>query len=144
MSALEVLKTMRAQLDETIAMLERTALADADVPKKRGVGRPKKEKVEKSDTDSSAEKKKRVLTPEHLAKMKAGREAAKAKRDAEKAAAAAEKDGEEAASLSHAPDLNTSVDASSVSDGGSAAGGKIAPKKTFLKRKAASVAGSDA
>jgi hypothetical protein len=135
MTSLEVLKVMRAQLDEAIAMLERSSVEDA--PKKRGPGRPKKEKGEKSESEAS-EKPKRVMTPEHLAKMKAGREAAKAKRDAERAAAAAaEKDGEEAAGLMSEREhsLDTSIDASSVSDGGGAAGGRAPEKKLILKRK---------
>ena len=46
------------------------------------------------------EKPKKVLSPEHLAKMKAGREAKKAAKDAEKAAAEAEAKGESPIALS--------------------------------------------
>jgi hypothetical protein len=48
----------------------------------------------------AAEKPKKVLSPEHLAKLKAGREAKKAAKDAEKAAAEAEAKGESPISLS--------------------------------------------
>lgn len=41
-------------------------------------------------TDGAVSKPKKVLTPEHLAKLKAGREAKKAQKDAEKASAEAE------------------------------------------------------
>jgi len=45
---------------------------------------PKDDHGSVSDAGSSASKPKKTLTPEHLAAMKAGREAAKAKKDAEK------------------------------------------------------------
>ena len=48
----------------------------------------------------AAEKPKKVLSPEHLAKLKAGREAKKAAKDAEKAAAEAEAKGESPIALS--------------------------------------------
>ena len=47
--------------------------------------------------EPKAEKPKKVLSPEHLAKMKAGREAKKAAKDAEKAAAGTESSSDEAA-----------------------------------------------
>lgn len=57
------------------------------------------------------EKPKKVLSPEHLAKMKAGREAKKAAKDAEKAAAEAEGKGESPIALSPAAPAEAPVKA---------------------------------
>lgn len=68
------------------------AKAKREADKAAGIETPKKEKKAKSDSESSdsasttSSKTKRILTEEQKAKMKAGREAAKAKREAEKAA----------------------------------------------------------
>jgi hypothetical protein len=59
---------------------------------------PADEAAEDADGESKPEKPKKVLSPEHLAKMKAGREAKKAAKDAEKEAAkSAEGSSDEAA-----------------------------------------------
>ena len=59
----------------------------------------------------AAEKPKKVLSPEHLAKLKAGREAKKAAKDAEKAAAEAEAKGESPIALSPAAPAEVPVKA---------------------------------
>ena len=59
----------------------------------------------------AAEKPKKVLSPEHLAKLKAGREAKKAAKDAEKAAAEAEAKGESPIALSPAEPAEAPVKA---------------------------------
>ena len=59
----------------------------------------------------AAEKPKKVLSPEHLAKLKAGREAKKAAKDAEKAAAEAEAKGESPIALSPAAPAEAPVKA---------------------------------
>ena len=60
---------------------------------------------------AAAEKPKKVLSPEHLAKLKAGREAKKAAKDAEKAAAEAEAKGESPIALSPAAPAEAPVKA---------------------------------
>jgi len=59
----------------------------------------------------AAEKPKKVLSPEHLAKLKAGREAKKAAKDAEKAIAEAEAKGESPIALSPAAPAEAPVKA---------------------------------
>jgi hypothetical protein len=114
-SVLPRLLAMQRELNALIAELQGTSSAPttpevkptADTPEapKKKVGRPKKvvsdedkEAAKKAgaeaaeainDAGSSApEKPKRVLSPEHLAKLKAGREARKERLKAEKAAEA--------------------------------------------------------
>jgi hypothetical protein len=97
-SPVERLIAMRRELDALIAEMQGGAPVPPAAPKK-GRGRPK---VEKADLDAAAAaggaaaeeiekaaKPKRVLTDEQKAKMKAGREAAKARKAAETEAAAA-------------------------------------------------------
>jgi hypothetical protein len=68
------------------------AKAKREADKAAGIETPKKEKKPKSDSETSdagsttSSKTKRVLTEEQKEKMKAGREAAKAKREADKEA----------------------------------------------------------
>jgi len=68
------------------------AKAKREADKAAGIETPKKEKKAKSDSESSdaasttSSKTKRILTEEQKAKMKVGREDAKAKREADKAA----------------------------------------------------------
>jgi hypothetical protein len=99
-SVLERLIAMRRELDDMIAELQSGAppVSPPAAPKKAR-GRPK---MEKTDLDAAAAaggeaaeeiekaattaKPKRVLSDEQKAKMKAGREAAKARKAAEKAA----------------------------------------------------------
>ncbi len=113
-SVLPRLLAMQRELNALIAELQGGSSAPStpevkpeaavpDAPKKRSPGRPKKVVSEEdkeaakkagaeaagaiSDAASSAsEKPKRVLSPEHLAKLKAGREARKERLKAEKAA----------------------------------------------------------
>jgi hypothetical protein len=98
-SPVERLIAMRHELDALIAELNGGAPIAPPAAPKKGRGRPK---VEKADLDAAAAaggaaaeeiekagKPKRVLTDEQKAKMKAGREAAKARKIAEADAAAA-------------------------------------------------------
>ena len=65
------------------------AKAKREADKAAGIETPKKEKKEKSDSETAStgsSKSKRTISDEQKAKMKAGREAAKAKREADKAA----------------------------------------------------------
>jgi hypothetical protein len=93
-SPVERLIAMRRELDDLIAEMQGGGAPGAP---KKARGRPK---VEKADLDAAAvaggvaaeeiekvAKPKRVLTEEQKAKMKAGREAAKARKGAEKDAA---------------------------------------------------------
>jgi hypothetical protein len=95
-SPVDRLIAMRHELDALIAEMQGDAVPAAP---KKGRGRPK---VAKADLDAAAEagaaageeiekaaKPKRVITDEQKEKMKAGREARKARIEAEKAAAAA-------------------------------------------------------
>jgi hypothetical protein len=96
-SPIERLIAMRSELDALIAELNGGAVPAAP---KKGRGRPK---IAKADLDAAAaaggeaaegivkaaDKPKRVLTDEQKAKMKAGREAAKARKAAEAEAAGA-------------------------------------------------------
>jgi len=99
-SPIERLIAMRHELDVVIAEMQ--GMAPPPAPKK-GRGRPK---IEKADLDAAAAaggaageeiekeaKPKRVLTDEQKAKMKAGREAAKARKVAEKEASEAASGG---------------------------------------------------
>ena len=97
-SPVERLIAMRRELDDLITEMQGGAVGGgAPAAPKKGRGRPK---VEKADLDAAAAaggaaaeeiekagKPKRVLTEEQKAKMKAGREAAKARKGAEKEAA---------------------------------------------------------
>jgi outer membrane murein-binding lipoprotein Lpp len=91
-------RTLRAEMDDLISQMEalgvkETAAAPAAVPAKKATARSKKEKVEAQKVtereEVKADGRRKPMTDEHKAKLKAGREAAKARRDAEKAAAAA-------------------------------------------------------
>ena len=62
------------------------AKAKREADKAAGIETPKKEKKEKSDSETASTTSKRTISDEQKAKMKAGREAAKAKREADKAA----------------------------------------------------------
>jgi len=100
-SPVERLIAMRRELDDLIAELQSDGPASPPAAPKKARGRPK---MEKTDLDAAAAageaaaeeiekaattaKPKRVLSDEQKAKMKAGREAAKARRDAEKASGA--------------------------------------------------------
>ena len=102
-SYLPQLLKMKSDLDALIAAVQGGEGAAApDAPKKRG--RPSLSKEDKAAAKKAAKKAakaiaaeggeakpKKVLSPEHLAKLKAGREAAKARKAAEKAAADAAK-----------------------------------------------------
>ena len=85
-------RTMRTEMDALIAQMEALGIkADGTavpVAAKKGPGRPKKEKVVES-TEAKTDGRRKPMTEEHKAKLKAGREAAKARRDAEKAASEA-------------------------------------------------------
>lgn len=93
---------MKSDLDALIAAVQGGGAATPDAPKKRG--RPSLSKEDKAAAKKAGKKAakaiaaeggeveakpKKVLSPEHLAKLKAGREAAKARKAAEKAAAEA-------------------------------------------------------
>jgi hypothetical protein len=88
-------KPKRVMTEEQKAKLKagrEAAKAKREADKAAGVETPKKEKKVASDSEISdassttSSKTKRVITDEQKAKMKAGREAAKAKREADKAA----------------------------------------------------------
>jgi hypothetical protein len=83
-------RAMRTELDGLIKQLEKLDVKGVE-PEKKAVRRPKKEKpVETADTSvEKTDKRRKPMSEEQKAKMKAGREAKKAQRDAEKAAAAA-------------------------------------------------------
>jgi hypothetical protein len=82
---LDRLLTLQGQLNDLIAEVQKS---QPNAPKK--VKRVKviaeTDKDAAKEAGSEAEKPKRVLSPEHLAKLKAGREVAKAKKAAEKEA----------------------------------------------------------
>ena len=88
-------KPKRVMTEEQKAKLKagrEAAKAKREADKAAGIETPTKEKKPASDSEVSdgasttSSKTKRVLTEEQKAKMKAGREAAKAKREADKAA----------------------------------------------------------
>jgi len=85
-------KTKRVITEEQKAKMKagrEAAKAKREADKAAGIETPKKEKKAVSESESgstTSSKTKRVITDEQKAKMKAGREAAKAKRDADKAA----------------------------------------------------------
>lgn len=95
-------RALRTEMDDLISQMEALGIKDvaaaapAPAPAKKAVGRPKKEKVgtdaqkvtEAVETEKT-DKRRQPMSEEKKAKLKAGREAAKARRDAEKAAAAA-------------------------------------------------------
>ena len=86
-------KSMAEWTDEDI-LLEREGWSKPEISKQESEGKNKRKNsvasVEVTETVSAPvaveEKPKRIISDEHKAKMKAGREAAKAKKDAEKAA----------------------------------------------------------
>lgn len=117
---------MKSDLDALIAAIQGGSITP-DAPKKRG--RPSLSKEDKAAAKKAAKKAakaiaaegseaeakpKKTLSPEHLAKLKAGREAAKARKAAEKAAAEAAK-----AAVGSAADADGSdSDSDSGSDSG--------------------------
>lgn len=113
---------MKSDLDALIAAIQGSPVAP-DAPKKRG--RPSLSKEDKAAAKKAAKKAakaiaaeggeakpKKVLSPEHLAKLKAGREAAKARKAAEKAAA----DAAKAAGSDSGSDSDSSSDSGSESE----------------------------
>lgn len=74
---------LQAKAPMKVKRFKKISKEDKDALKEAG-------KVAAAEIEAAAESKpKRVLTPEHLAKLKASREAAKARRQAEKEAVAA-------------------------------------------------------
>ncbi len=91
---LQRLLAIQAQINELIAEVQGSEPKAPNAPKKikrtKSLSSEDKEALKESGADAAkaieAEKPKRVLSPEHLEKLKAGREVAKARKAAEKAA----------------------------------------------------------
>jgi hypothetical protein len=99
-AVLQQLLEIQAQVNELIAQMQMSEPKAPNAPRKvkraKSLANEDKESLKESGSDAakaieaaaSPEKTKRVLSPEHLAKLKAGREVAKARKAAEQAASA--------------------------------------------------------